>query len=258
MRVRAALGFVFLLAATAAAQQPSPAPPSPAPLQTPPAAAADPVAPAAPVVPAVAASDKRILGVIPNYRTTESSLPFEPLSAKQKMTIAAKDSFDWPLFLTGAAFAGVDQIENQNPSFGQGVQGYAKRYGTSYGDLMIGNMMAEGIWPAILKEDPRYFRLGAGHLAHRLGYAATRIFVTRMDTGGWRFNVSELAGNAVATAIANAYYPDGRDVRDNVQRLATQMATDSVSNVLKEFWPDIKRKAFKRGPAAGDGGAAGK
>jgi hypothetical protein len=234
------VAFAFLLSAVAAAQQPG-SQPSPTPSPTPAPAFSDPVAPVPPL------EDKRIFGVLPNYRTTESAAPFEPITTWQKMKIAAKDSFDWPLYLTGAAFAGLYQIENQNPSFGQGVKGYALRYATSYGDQMIGNMMTEGIWPSLLKEDPRYFRLGTGSFGRRLWYAATRIFVTRMDSGRQRFNVSELVGNATATAIGNAYYPDTRDVRDNVERLGVQLGTDSFSQVLKEFWPDVKRKLFKRG-----------
>ena len=218
------LAFAFLLPILVMAQQPDPAP-SPTP------------------------TEGRVFGVMPNYRTAESSIPFEPITAKQKLTIAAKDSFDWPLFLTGAAFAGLYQLENDNPSFGQGLKGYARRYGTAYGDQAIGNIMTEGLWPALLKEDPRYFRLGAGTIKGRVWYAATRIFVTRMDSGGWRFNVSEVAGNAAATAISNAYYPDTRDARDNAERLAIQLATDCFSDVAKEFWPDIKRKLFKRSRA---------
>ncbi|HEY1203705.1 MAG: hypothetical protein ABSH46_02560 [Bryobacteraceae bacterium] len=242
MPTRAALVFALLLPASAAAQQAA-AQPSP----TPPPAASDPAAPVAP------AEDKRVFGVLPNYRTAESAVPFAPITPKQKMTIAAKDSFDWPLFLTGAAFAGLYQIEDQNPSFGEGLKGYAKRYGTAYGDQMIGNMMTEGLWPILLKEDPRYFRLGTGTVPRRLWYAATRIFVTRTDAGGTRFNFSEVIGNSVATAISNAYYPDTRDVRDNVEKLAIQLGTDSFSQVAKEFWPDIKRKLFHRGRSGQDG-----
>src|ERR1035438_1743 len=87
--------------------------------------------PANPVVPA---EDKRIFGGLPNNRTTEGSIPFRPLSGKQKMTIAFKDSFDWPVFPTAAAFAALYQIQNQNPSFGQGMKGYAQRVATPYGD----------------------------------------------------------------------------------------------------------------------------
>jgi len=107
-------------------------------------------------------------------------------------------------------------------------------------------MMTEGIMPAMLHEDPRYFRLGEGTMRHRLGYAVTRIFVTRMDSGRNGFNFAEVVGNSAAVALSNAWYPDTRDVSDNVQKLAIQLATDAFSNVLKEIWPDVKRRLQKK------------
>jgi hypothetical protein len=160
-----------------------------------------------------------------------------------------KDSFDWPNYFVSAAFAGMYQLQNSNPSFGQGMEGYAKRYATSYADQVIGNTMTEGLFPTILHEDPRYFRHPSGSVKYRIFYAATRIFVTRTDSGGTRFNYSEVVGNSVAAAISNLYFPDSRNVSDNVQKLAIQLGADSFSNVLKEFWPDIKRKWFKKGAA---------
>ena len=127
-------------------------------------------APSAVEQPAGQPIDKRIFGVLPNYRTADGSLPFQPITAKHKFYIAAKDSFDYPVYLTAAAVAGLYQLENQNPSFGQGVEGYAKRLATSYGDQAIGNMMTEAIFPALLHEDPRYFRIGSsgGSKWHRM------------------------------------------------------------------------------------------
>jgi hypothetical protein len=203
----------------------------------------DPIAPAPPVQ---APEDKRIFGVIPNNRTTEASLPFEPIASGQKMVIAARDSFDWPVFPTAGLFAALHQLQNQNPTFGQGMTGYAQRFATAYGDQMIGNMMTEGIVPALTHEDPRYFRLGEGTKKHRAWYAATRIFVTRTDSGGSTFNFSEWGGNAAAVAISNAYYTDSRTVSSNVQRLLIQCGTDAFSNVLKEFWADVKQRLFKK------------
>jgi len=189
-----------------------------------------------------APEDKRIFGVLPNNRTTENSIPFHPITAKQKMTIAYKDSFDWPVYPTSGLFATLYQLENQNPSFGQGMAGYAKRLATSYGDQMIGNMMTEGIVPSLMHEDPRYFRLGEGSKISRTWYAVTRIFVDRKDSGRASFNFSEWGGNALGTAISNAYYPDTRNISDNVTKLLIACGTDAFSNVLKEFWPDVKRK----------------
>lgn len=190
--------------------------------------------------------DKRIFGVLPNNRTTESSVPFHHITAMQKMTIAFKDSFDWPVYPTAGLFATLYQLEDQNPSFGQGMQGYAKRLATAYGDQMIGNMMTEGLVPSMLHEDPRYFRLGEGSKKGRAAYALSRIFVTRTDSGGRRFNTSEWGGNAAAVAISNLYYPDTRNASDNAQKLLIACATDAFSNVLKEFWPDVKHHFKKK------------
>lgn len=185
--------------------------------------------------------DKRVFGVIPNNRTTEASLPFAPINSKRKMTIALKDSFALPLGLTSSVFASVYQWEDQNPSFGQGMAGYAKRLGASYGDLVIGNMMTEGVMPALLHEDPRYFRAGTGSKWSRVGSALAQILVTRTDSGRRTFNFSEWGGNAAAVALSNAWYPDTRTASENIEKLVIQCASDGLSNVLKEFWPDVKR-----------------
>jgi hypothetical protein len=223
-----AIGACSLRAQNAAAD--------PAPVPTPPVAPA----PVAPI------EDKRAYGVLPNYRTAEASSPFKPLTAKQKLTIAAKDSFDGAVYPTAAIFSVIYQAENDNPSFGQGFKGYARRMGASFGDQMIGNMMTEGFMPALLHEDPRYFRIGEGSFGHRLWYAATRIIVTPTDSNHKTFNFAEWSGNSIAVGISNLYYQDGRHWGDNVQKLAIQCGTDALSNVLKEFWPDVKRKLKKK------------
>ena len=117
---------------------------------------------------------------------------------------------------------------------------------SAYVDQMLGNMMTEAVVPTLLHEDPRYFRRGSGSKLGRTAYALTRIFVTRTDAGANRINSSELLGNSIAVAISNAYYPAMRNAADNLEKLALQCGTDSLSNMLKEFWPDIKRKLRSR------------
>jgi hypothetical protein len=189
-----------------------------------------------------------VFGVLPNYRTADASLEGTVLTARQKLTIATKDSFDYPLLLLGGAFAGLGQLTDQQPSFGQGLKGYGHRFVTNYADQALGNMFTEGVYPVLLHEDPRYFRRGTGSIVRRTGYALTRVFVTHKDSGGTRFNYSEWLGNASAVAISNAYYPDNRTLVDNGTKLLIQVGTDATSQVLKEFWPDIKRKWFHKGP----------
>jgi hypothetical protein len=198
--------------------------------------------------------DKRVLGVLPNYRTVNETGTYTPISAKQKMIIASKDSFDYPLVLLAGAFAGISQLDNSDESFGQGVKGYAHRLVTNYADQAIGNLLSEGFFPALLHEDPRYRRIGSsrGSKKHRTWYAASRVFVTRTDSGGTRFNYSEWLGNATGVAISNTYHPDDRNWSDNATKLLTQCGTDALSQVLKEFWPDIKHKLFHKNPPASD------
>ena len=186
--------------------------------------------------------DKRILGVLPNYRTVQDTGNVEPIPAKRKLWIASKDSFDYPIWVLAAGFAGMYQLVNENPSFGQGAKGYFKRYGASFADQSMGNLLTEGVFPSLLHEDPRYFRRGTGGKWSRAGYALTRILVTRTDTGTNRFNFSEIIGNSVAVGISNGYYVQDREALDNLQKLGLQLGTDALSNVIKEFWPDVKRK----------------
>ncbi|MGA8029122.1 MAG: hypothetical protein WB992_18435 [Bryobacteraceae bacterium] len=185
--------------------------------------------------------DKRVFGVLPNYRTAEMSAEVHPLTPKQKLKIATKDSFDYPLVILGGAYAALYQLENNHPEFGQGAKGYFSRFGTSYSDQVIGNMMTEAFMPILFKEDPRYFRKAEGSKMSRTGYALSRIFVTRTDAGKASFNYSEVLGNGIASAIGLSYYPDNRDVPDYLQNWGIQLGTDATSQVLKEFWPDVKR-----------------
>lgn len=252
------LFLVLTIPALAAGQS---ADPAPAPATPPPAAATAP----APVnaVPAgqpettnpldqTPPGGKRVFGVLPNYRTASADLEGTTLTAKQKMTIAAKDSFDYPLVILAAAFAGLDQLTDSDPSFGQGVEGYAHRLGAWYLDESIGNMMTEGIFPAMLHQDPRYFRKGTGSILGRTGYALSRVIITDKDGGGHQFDYSEWLGNATGVAISQAYHPDNRTARDATELLLEQVGTDAISQVLKEFWPDIKRKWFHRRAAGPD------
>jgi len=217
--------------------------------ETAPVPAEVPVEPKAAAEPVVGEPiDHRILGVLPNYRTADGTIPFQPINWKFKLTIAAKDSFDWPNYLVGGAFAGLYMLENDHPAFHQGVAGFARYYGTSYADQVIGNMLTEGFMPILFHEDPRYFRKAHGSFGRRLGYALTRVVICKTDHGNTTFNFSEVIGNGIGGSISNLYYPDERGFSDTMTRAGTQIATDSLSNVLKEFWPDIKRHLHKQQP----------
>jgi hypothetical protein len=190
--------------------------------------------------------DKRILGIIPNYRTFPTLTDYKPLTAKEKFKIASDDSFDPGTFVMAAAFAGEGQLSKSESAFGQGVEGYSHYLVTAYADFAIGDFMTEAIYPTILHQDPRYFRRGTGSGLARLGYAMGQIFWTHKDSGGSQFNYSEIVGNSTAVAISTAYYPEGRDWGSAASKLGTQVGIDMAGNILKEFWPDLQRKFSRK------------
>jgi hypothetical protein len=181
----------------------------------------------------------RIFGVLPNYTTVEGATRIQPVSTKQKFHMFVQDSFDPYVFPYIGVVAALGQ--------GQGTSGYVRRYAMALADNSIGNVLTEAAVPSALHQDPRYFQLGRGGLLHRAGYALSRIVVTRGDAGGLQFNVSEVGGNFLATGISNLYYPAGdRSITNTLTRWGSLVMWDALSNELKEFWPDIRRKIRKQ------------
>jgi hypothetical protein len=191
---------------------------------------------------------KRLLGIIPNYRTSPTLQNYAPLTPAEKFKIASEDAFDRGTVGLAILFGGESQLMNSNRAFGQGAAGFGRYVGASYGDFVIGDYMTEAIYPALLHQDPRYFRRGVGSGWSRLGYAMGQIFWTHRDSGGTQFNYSEVIGNSTAVAISNAYYADNRTVGDGASKLGVQLGVDMASNVLKEFWPDLERKFRRKHP----------
>ena len=189
----------------------------------------------------------RILGVIPNYRAVSADEKLPPLSFKGKFKLATEDSFDYSSLLVAGFTAGISQAKNQTPEFHQGGAGYARYFWHSFADQAVGNYFTEFIVPYATHEDPRYYTRGHGGFIKRTGYAVSRLFVTRNDSGGETFNFSEIVGNGAAAGVSDLYYPrQERTWTKTGQKWATQVGLDGVFNVLKEFWPDIRHGVFRR------------
>jgi len=189
---------------------------------------------------------KRLLWIIPNYRTSPSLKDYAPLAPSEKFKIATEDSTDRGTFALAALFGAQAQLTNSERSFGQGAAGYTRYFATSYADWTIGNFMTEALYPTVLRQDPRYFRRGVGAGWSRLGYALGEIFRTHADSGRRQFNFSEILGNSTAAAISTTYYPGSRDVQSVATKFVVQIGVDMASNVLKEFWPDLNRKFARK------------
>jgi hypothetical protein len=185
---------------------------------------------------------KRLFGIIPNYRADQAEGTYKPLTTAQKFRIARSDSFDWPNYFLLAGFALQSQVAAGGFSHNGGFTGFTQYYARAFGDQIIGSYITEAVLPSLLHEDPRFFRLGAGSFWRRSYYAASRILVTRADSGKPRFYVSEIAGNAAVVAITSSYYADSRSPPEAAERFGMALGNDAISNLMTEFWPDIKRR----------------
>jgi hypothetical protein len=182
-------------------------------------------------------SSGRLFGIFPNHTAVEGATEIEPVTAGQKFKMAGLNTFDPVVY----AFVGV--MATVNRSYGPGASGYFKQYAASFTDNTAGNMMTTAVLPSLLHQDPRYFQRGEGSVLGRVGYAARWSLITHGDSGHRQFNASEIGGTAIAAGISNAYYPEtDRTLSGTMSRWGLQLMWDALSNELKEFWPDVRRK----------------
>ena len=192
-------------------------------------------------------SHDRLFWALPNFLTVENAENVPPLTPGQKFKLVARGVFDPMEFVLVGFVAGLGQASDSDSSYGQGAQGYAKRYGTAYGDNAIENFMAYAVFPSILHQDPRYYQLGHGGFKKRAGHALSRVIITRSDSGRTQFNYSEILGAGSAAAISTyTYHPQNERSFGNVATTwVTQMGWDAATYMVKEFWPDLRKKPHK-------------
>lgn len=188
---------------------------------------------------------KRILFIVPNFRSVSADEKLPPMSPRQKFKLVLDDSFDYSSFIEVGILAGVSDAHKSEPAFGHGAVAYGRYYWHGLADTVDGNLMTEFIVPVAAHEDPRYYTLGHGSVLKRATYSVTRLVVTRTDHGNPTPNLAEIVGNGAASGISNLYYPRAdRDWTKTGQRWVLQVGIDGLSNLVKEFWPDINDKLF--------------
>ena len=188
---------------------------------------------------------KRILGIMPNFSAVSADTKLPPLPPKEKFHLAARNSFDYSSFLIAGFQAGFAMNGNSYPEFGQGMVGYGRYYWHTLADTANENFLVSGVYPVLFRQDPRFYTLGHGGFRKRAFYAATRVLVTRQDSGDKMFNFSEVIGSGSAAGIASLYYPTKYRTWTKVgQRWLTSDIIDAANFTFKEFWPDINHKVF--------------
>lgn len=192
---------------------------------------------------------QRLFGVFPNFRVSYVQ-DAEPLNARQKFHLTWKSVADPVRFATVAVGAGIQYARNDYAEFGDGFEGYAKRYAALYATILTSSMISNVALPTLFRQDPRYFYRGTGSNSSRLGYALSRAVVRRGDNGRSQPDYSRILGSLTAGAISNFYYPPEhrRDASLILTNTAIAIGGAALGNVMQEF---VLVHVTKRGKAAG-------
>jgi hypothetical protein len=192
---------------------------------------------------------KRIMGLLPNFRSVSAGASVPKETTRQKLITATEDNFDYTSLFFAGFIAADSFAAKATPEFHQGAAGYARYYWHTVADQSVENYFVELIVPAIVHEDSRYFAMGkeGGGVWKRAGYSLSRVLVTRTDAGRPVFNYSEVAGSAAAVSISNFYYPiKEQTVGNGLRNWGLDITYDSITFVFHEFWPDIRHAIFEK------------
>jgi hypothetical protein len=180
---------------------------------------------------------QRLLGVFPNFYVTYNPKAV-PLTTKLKFRLAWKTTIDPVSFAIVAGVAGIQQADNAFSGYGQGAQGYAKRFGAAYADFVSGTFIGSAILPSLLKQDPRYFYKGTGSRKSRFLYAVANSVICKGDNGRWQPNYSFIIGDLASGGISNLYYPaqNRNGAALTFENAAIAVGAGAVGNVIQEFF----------------------
>jgi len=178
---------------------------------------------------------QRVLGVVPNFYVSYLANPVS-LNAKQKFEIAWKTAIDPVTFALSGLVAGVEQAQGAFGGYGQGAQGYAKRFGAAYSDTMISTFIGSALLPSLFRQDPRYFYKGTGSVRSRFWYALASAVMCKGDNQRWQPNYSAILGGLAGAGISNLYYPArDRGAALVFENVAIGTGTTAAVNLLQEF-----------------------
>lgn len=180
---------------------------------------------------------QRVIGIVPNYFVTYVP-DAPPLSTSEKYSLAWKTTVDPTVLIAAGGFAAMQQSNNSLKGYGQGAQGYAKRFGANYADITLGTFLGGAVYPALFKQDPRYFYKGTGTIRSRTLYAIANAIVCKGDNGHWQFDYSGILGSLTAGGLANLYYPPGdrSGAEITFENTGVSIAGSVVTNLLQEFF----------------------
>ena len=201
---------------------------------------------------------QRLGGVVPNFNAVIDGTSV-PLSKSQKMHAAfrsAVDPYQFGLaFITSGYGQATDSHSSIDPNgthhgYPQGWGGFGERYGANYVDQFNGTIIGNGMLPALLHQDARYYRMGESQsFKKRFFYSLSTTVRCKSDKGNWQPNYSNVLGNLISGGISNFYYPKAeRGAALTIEQGMEVTAEGSIGAILIEFYPDIRRHFTKHEP----------
>jgi hypothetical protein len=193
---------------------------------------------------------KKVVGAFarPLERKTVQPKHYKPgaklctLKLKDKFVLFVQDSLDPGTFLSAAFDAGLDHAQSTSPSYGQGAEGYGRRFGAEFAGQASSRFFKDFAYPTLFGEDPRYYRLAHGTFGKRFVHALEHAVVAHRDDGTRMFNFSEWLGTATTVALSNTYHPDNqRGFAPAAERVGSSIVQDMGFDVLREFWPEVSK-----------------
>jgi hypothetical protein len=178
---------------------------------------------------------QRVLGVIPNFYTTYE-WNAAPMTPKLKFHLSFRSLADPITIASTAALAGVEQWHNTYPGYGQGTEGYAKRFGAAYADRVIARLTGDAVLPTLFHQDPRYFYRGSGSVPSRALYAVKETVMCRSDSGRQELDYSRILASLIAAGASNLYHSqEDRSAGITFRDALVINAANGVENLLREF-----------------------
>jgi hypothetical protein len=203
--------------------------------------------------PALKPQPKRIMGLMPNYRAVSAGTIPPPPTPKQAFKIATQNSFDYSSFIFVGITSGMAEASNAHPQLGKGFDGYGRYYWRGFLDKADGNYLVVFALPTVFHQDERYYSMGEGGFWKRACYSASRVLITPSYSGHPSFNASEIFGRGIAQGISLAYYPShDRTAGALATKYGYAIGRDALTNIFREFWPDISARLHHKHEMASD------
>ena len=191
---------------------------------------------------------KRILGIMPNFRSVSGGVKPHPLGWKYNFEIATHQATDYSAFI----FLGLTSISaegmNLHPALGKGIHGMYEYTWRGFLDKTDGTFISAGLMSSLLHEDTRFYALGTGHrVPVRVLYVISRQGVARTYGGRQTPNIAGLGGKVLTQLVSKLYYPAGST---SFSVLATKFGYSAMRDIalqtVREFYPDISAHYIRK------------